>query len=107
MTVKMADMANPRKAAPDSVAGQLIEQARAGGLSLVGPGSPLQTLTKQVLETALEAETGRASGLRARRPARQGGRHHGQRAQRHQSQGSRHRVRPSEHRGAPGSGRQL
>ena len=56
MTTMMADVANPRKAAPDSVAAQLIEQARRDGLSLVGPGSPLQALTKQVLETALEAE---------------------------------------------------
>jgi transposase-like protein len=56
MTTMMADVVNPRKAAPASVAGQLIEQARADGLSLVGPGSPLQALAKQVLETALEAE---------------------------------------------------
>ena len=56
MSATMIDMGNPRKAAPDSVAGQLIEQARRDGLSLVGPGSPLQTLTKQVLESALEAE---------------------------------------------------
>ncbi len=52
----MTDVTNPRKAAPDSVAAQLISQARAEGVSLVGPGSPLATLTKQVLETALEAE---------------------------------------------------
>ena len=52
----MTDVANPRKAAPGSVAAQLIEQARAEGVSLVGPGSPLAALTKQVLETALEAE---------------------------------------------------
>ncbi len=38
------------------MAAQLIEQARAEGVSLVGPGSPLATLTKQVLESALEAE---------------------------------------------------
>jgi transposase-like protein len=50
------DVVNPRKAAPDSVAGQLIEQARAEGVSLVGPGGALQSLIKQVLETALEAE---------------------------------------------------
>jgi transposase-like protein len=52
----MTDVTNPRKAAPDSVAARLIEQARAEGVSLVGPGSPLAQLTKQVLETALEAE---------------------------------------------------
>lgn len=38
------------------MAGQLIEQARAERVSLVGPGSPLAALTKQALETALEAE---------------------------------------------------
>jgi transposase-like protein len=52
----MTDVTNPRKAAPGSVADQLIAQARAEGVSLVGPGSPLAALTKQVLETALEAE---------------------------------------------------
>ena len=52
----MTDVGNPRKAAPGSVADQLIAQARAEGVSLVGPGSPLALLTKQVLETALEAE---------------------------------------------------
>lgn len=56
MTDTMTDVTNPRKAAPDSVAAQLIEQARTQGVSLVGPGSPLAALTKQVLETALEAE---------------------------------------------------
>jgi len=56
MCTMMTDVTNPRKAAPDSVAGQLIDQARREGVSLVGPGSPLQALTKQVLETALEAE---------------------------------------------------
>ena len=56
MTDTMTDVANPRKAAPDSVAAALIAQARAEGLSLIGPGSPLAQLTKQVLETALEAE---------------------------------------------------
>ena len=56
MTVMMTDVINPRKVAPDSVAGQLIEQARRDGVSLVGPGSPLQQLTKLVLETVLEAE---------------------------------------------------
>ena len=52
----MTAVTNPRKVAPDSVAAQLIEQARAEGVSLVGPGSPLAALTKQVLESALEAE---------------------------------------------------
>jgi len=52
----MTAVTNPRKVAPDSVAAQLIAQARAEGVSLVGPGSPLAALTKQVLESALEAE---------------------------------------------------
>jgi hypothetical protein len=52
----ITDVANPRKAASDSVAAQLIEQARADGVSLVGAGSPLALLTRQVLETALEVE---------------------------------------------------
>jgi putative transposase len=56
VTDTMTDVVNPRKAAPDSVAAQLIAQARAEGVSLVGPGSPLAAWTKQVLETALEAE---------------------------------------------------
>ena len=49
MTDTMTAVTNPRKVAPDSVAAQLIEQARAEGVSLVGPGSPLAALTKQVL----------------------------------------------------------
>lgn len=56
MTDTMTAVTNPRKVAPDSVAAQLIEQARAEGVSLVGPGSPLAALTRQVLESALEAE---------------------------------------------------
>jgi hypothetical protein len=58
VTDTMTDVVNPRKAARDSVAAQLIAQARAEGVSLVGPGSPLAAWTKRVLETALEAELG-------------------------------------------------
>ena len=39
-----------------SVAEQLVEQARAEGVDLVGPGGLLSNLTKQVLETGLEVE---------------------------------------------------
>ena len=39
-----------------SLAEQLVEQARADGRSLVGPGGLLSDLTKQVLETGLEVE---------------------------------------------------
>ncbi|GAB3915547.1 hypothetical protein GCM10011575_38630 [Microlunatus endophyticus] len=38
------------------LAEQLLAQAKAQGVSLVGPGGLLSSLTKQVLETALEAE---------------------------------------------------
>lgn len=42
---------------PDrSLAEQLVDQARADGRSLVGPGGLLADLTKQVLETGLEVE---------------------------------------------------
>lgn len=39
-----------------SIAEQLVEQARADGVDLVGPGGVLSNLTKQVLETGLEVE---------------------------------------------------
>lgn len=42
---------------PDrSLAEQLVDQARADGKDLVGPGGLLSDLTKQVLETGLEVE---------------------------------------------------
>ena len=42
---------------PDrSLAEQLVEQARADGKDLVGPGGLLSDLTKQVLDTGLEVE---------------------------------------------------
>ncbi len=48
----------PRAAAepPAGLAEQLVAAARAQGLALTGPGGLLAGLTKQVLETALEAE---------------------------------------------------
>ena len=39
-----------------SVAENLVEQARADGVDLVGPNGLLQDLTKQILETGLEVE---------------------------------------------------
>ena len=39
-----------------SVAEQLVAQAREKGIELVGPNGLLSQLTKRVLETALEAE---------------------------------------------------
>jgi len=42
---------------PDrSLVEQLVEQARADGVDLVGPGGLLAGLTKQVLEAGLEVE---------------------------------------------------
>ena len=42
---------------PDrSLAEELVEQARADGVDLVGPGGLLAGLTKQVLEAGLEVE---------------------------------------------------
>ncbi len=38
------------------LAQQLVEQARAEGVELIGPGGLLTGLTKSVLETALETE---------------------------------------------------
>ncbi len=45
--------ASPR---PAELAGALVEQARAEGVELVGPGGLLGDLTKKVLEAGLEAE---------------------------------------------------
>ena len=42
--------------ARDALASQLIDEARATGRSLVGPGGLLADITKQVLETRLEVE---------------------------------------------------
>ena len=39
-----------------SLAEQLVDQARADGVDLVGPGGLLADLTKHVLETGLEVE---------------------------------------------------
>lgn len=38
------------------LADQLVEEARATGVSLVGPGGLLADITKRVLETGLEVE---------------------------------------------------
>ena len=42
-----------------SVAEELVAQARADGVDLVGPGGLLGDLTKQILETGLEVEMNR------------------------------------------------
>ena len=54
----MTETIEPMAASRDhhQLAQTLVEQARAEGLELVGPGGLLTGLTKTVLETALEAE---------------------------------------------------
>src|SRR5215211_162207 len=51
------------------LARQLMERARAEGVSLVGPGGLLAGLTKTVLETALEAEMSEHVGYEPYDPA--------------------------------------
>ena len=48
--------ADPLGGVRQELAEQLVEQARADGVSLVGPGGLLADLTKRVLETGLEVE---------------------------------------------------
>jgi putative transposase len=54
MTETIESMATPIDQL--QLAQQLVEQARAEGVELIGPGGLLTGLTKSVLETALEAE---------------------------------------------------
>lgn len=57
MVATPSNESNDEPVRPDrSLAEQLVEQARADGRSLVGPGGLLADLTKQVLETGLEVE---------------------------------------------------
>ena len=61
MTEQDVMVAMPPEGADDgrpdrSLAEQLVEQARADGVDLVGPGGLLAGLTKQVLEAGLEVE---------------------------------------------------
>src|SRR3546814_2209760 len=46
----------PAGEARRELADQLVEEARATGVSLVGPGGLLADITKRVLETGLEVE---------------------------------------------------
>ena len=55
------------------LAAQLVEQARAEGVDLVGPGGLLTGLTKTVLETALEAELSDHLGYDKHDPAGRNG----------------------------------
>jgi putative transposase len=54
MTETIESMATPID--QQQLAQQLVEQARAEGVELIGPGGLLTGLTKSVLETALETE---------------------------------------------------
>ena len=57
MSKKGTDPAGEAAAAvPEGLAEQLVAQAKASGVALTGPGGLLSGLTKQVLETALNAE---------------------------------------------------
>jgi putative transposase len=58
VTAEAAGQEEPAAPAIDeqSVAEQLVAQAREKGIELVGPNGLLSQLTKRVLETALEAE---------------------------------------------------
>ena len=48
---------------PDGLAEQLVAQARSRGIALTGPGGLLTGFTKQVLETALNAELAEHLGM--------------------------------------------
>jgi len=50
------EIIDQRELAQQLLAQQLLAQAKEQGVSLVGPGGLLNQLTKNVLETALEAE---------------------------------------------------
>src|SRR5215213_8795413 len=73
-----AKAAAPEPAEPEidaqTVAEQLLAQAQARGIELVGPNGLLSQLTKRVLETALEAEMSDHLGYAKHDPA---GRNHG------------------------------
>ena len=56
MTGRGAEVETPADGVDERLAGELVERARAEGLSLTGPGGLLGRLTKMVLETALDAE---------------------------------------------------
>ena len=57
----------------EGFARELVDRARAERVALVGPGGLLGGLTKQVLETALEAEMSEHLGYDANDPAGRNG----------------------------------
>lgn len=54
--VELPPPADPKREAQDAIAAQLVEEAQATGVSLVGPDGLLGALTKRVLELGLEVE---------------------------------------------------
>jgi transposase-like protein len=54
--VSLPSSVDPAGDARRELADQLVEEARAAGVSLVGPGGLLADITKRVLETGLEVE---------------------------------------------------
>jgi putative transposase len=63
----------PKEIDTQRLAAQLVEQARAEGVDLVGPGGLLAGLTKTVLETALESEMSEHLGYDKHDPAGRNG----------------------------------
>jgi putative transposase len=69
----MSDTIEPMAIDQAQLAHELVEQARAEGVELVGPGGLLTGLTKAVLETALEAELSAHLGYDKNDPAGRNG----------------------------------
>jgi transposase-like protein len=87
----------PNEVDQRQLAEQLLAQAKEQGVELVGRDGLLNQLTKNVLETALDAEMTehRAMTSMTRPGAAAAAR------QRHQAQDRTHRDRPGRNRGAP------
>ena len=68
-TAVEGDSEPARDSADSEVAAELVERARAEGVGLVGPDGVLSGLTRQVLETALEAEITEHLGYEKHDPA--------------------------------------
>jgi putative transposase len=85
------------------LAAQLVELARAEGVSSIGPGAMLTDLTKRVPEAGFEIEVTEHLGheKHAEEGRGDGKAHNGTR------QDGADRDRPGEHRGAPGSARHV
>src|SRR6478752_5151663 len=86
------------------LAEQLLAQAKEHGVELVGPNGLLNELTKNVLETALDAEMAEHLGYDKHDPV---GRGSGNSAQWHQIEDGVHRDRPGRDRGTPRHQQQL